>query len=77
MKITIEAREESGKPEFPVLKELINKDVLVVLFTSLTAGTCIFSESKTRTVGEVSSSWSPCSDKNIWKDFKGKVILEN
>lgn len=78
MKSTI--KETSGKSEktcFPILKRLIGKETFVVLFTSEMAGICVFSSIKNREIGEVSDSWARCSDKKVWEDFKGKVILEN
>lgn len=71
--------EESGQkkedtPKFPVLKEWEHTGI-IVLFSGEKDGACVHSGSSARQLGEA-GPWINFSDP-AWKDFKGKVILEN
>lgn len=76
MKSSIEesGQKEEDKPKFPVLKKWKSHGI-IVLFFGENDGACVHSGSSDRQLGEM-GPWVNCSDP-AWKDFKGKVILEN
>jgi hypothetical protein len=75
MKSYIEKPESEEQEQcFPILKEWQSSG-LVVLFYGNGDGVCVHPGSSIREIGE-RGPWVSCFDLS-WRDFKGKIILEN
>lgn len=72
MKVTLNEIEKDS--EFPTIRQLIDEETMIVLFTSEEIGVVLVSSEHTYDIGST-HSFASCYDEDIWK--KCSVTLES
>lgn len=72
MKVTLNEIEKDS--EFPTIRQLIDEETMIVIFTSEEIGVVLVSSEHTYDIGST-HSFASCYDEDIWK--KCSVTLES
>lgn len=62
--------------DFPILMETLDKK-LFVMFTDVTKGVIVSTESVDHLLGSYSQIWIACTDHTFWTPFTGEITLKN